>query len=250
MSQFTFTHQWFHNLTAKLWSRYLLPHKAGIDRYLEIGVAEGQSLIWVLQHLLDDKPAGYAVGVDPFLDARNWHHGEGDAHKVAALGNISAMLGRQEIRLYYTDQRHRDFKYWRWPLHGDGPMDALESYCEIQPYPSQEYLLRERREFDLAYVDGNHDAQNALLDILLAYNLLRDGGILVIDDYERHLRGGRPQVRPAVDAFEITHHGLFDPIYRHPKQVAFVKRAKRRRRREYPPMLEAVPAITPTGDTE
>jgi hypothetical protein len=233
---YTFSHNWFNNLTAKIWQAHLLPHKPSIQSYLEVGVCEAQSLVWVLENLLDGKPHGMAVGVDPFLDSRNWHKGEGDTAKRLAFGNLSALTGVQPVRTEGTPS-------WTWITGGRFP--AVELITE----PSQLWLKKEHREFDLAYVDGNHDAPNALLDILLCFNLLRVGGILVIDDYDRRqARGGRIQVQAAVQAFEDTHHGLYDELYRHYKQVAFVKQ-NRRRRGEYPPMLVAQPCIIPDGPT-
>jgi SAM-dependent methyltransferase len=241
---YKFSHNWFQNLTAKLWTEFLLPRKAGIARYLEVGVAEGQSLVWVLNNLLADKPDGHAVGIDPFLDSRNWHEGEGASHKAMAINNVSVALGELPTGQEEYDGGRCDAIYW---------LPAQRPTVNLLVEPSQSCLMSpaitDQKPFDLAYVDGNHDGQNALLDIVLCYELLRDGGILVIDDYERAMRGGRPQVLPAVNAFEETYHGLFDPIYYHYKQVAFVKRTKRRRRRDYPPMLVAVPCIIPDGET-
>lgn len=59
--------------------------------------------------------------------------------------------------------------------------------------------------FDAIYVDGGHDAATVLLDALLAWKLLKPGGILIFDDYlwepERPV-SGRPQL--AIDLFRET----------------------------------------------
>lgn len=236
---FVFQHNWFNHLTGKLWAEYLMRYKPSISRYLECGVAEGQSMLWVLKNLLDDKPEGYAVGVDPFLDARSWHSGEGDAHRANAVGNLTALLGGKPVS--FTNGMYL------WGIRADGKERPV--ICELHQQPSQAYLKIEHREFDMAYVDGNHEAPKAMLDILLCFGLLREGGLLVVDDYERYMRGGMPQVRPAVNAFMSTHRGYFDVVYEHPKQIAFIKRKKLRRRGDYPPTLIAVPSIEPSGDT-
>lgn len=57
--------------------------------------------------------------------------------------------------------------------------------------------------FDVAYVDGSHASCDALTYIVLSFQLLRPGGLMLIDDYG----GGDPgnllptSPRPAVDAF-------------------------------------------------
>ena len=59
--------------------------------------------------------------------------------------------------------------------------------------------------FDAIYVDGGHDAATVLLDALLAWRLLKPGGILIFDDYlwePERPPSGRPQL--AIDLFRET----------------------------------------------
>ena len=39
------------------------------------------------------------------------------------------------------------------------------------------------KRFDLVYIDGSHTAPDVLLDAVLAFRLLRIGGIMIMDDY-------------------------------------------------------------------
>jgi SAM-dependent methyltransferase len=39
------------------------------------------------------------------------------------------------------------------------------------------------KRFDLIYIDGSHNAPDVLLDAVLAFRLLRTGGIMILDDY-------------------------------------------------------------------
>ena len=47
------------------------------------------------------------------------------------------------------------------------------------------YKLRELQigGFDVIYIDGDHHAQQVLEDAVLAFPLLKDGGIMIFDDY-------------------------------------------------------------------
>jgi predicted O-methyltransferase YrrM len=45
-------------------------------------------------------------------------------------------------------------------------------------------LVRERRQFDLAFVDGNHRFDGIFLDIVYLGRLVRQGGIVFVDDYQ------------------------------------------------------------------
>lgn len=79
-------------------------------------------------------------------------------------------------------------------------------------------------KFDVIYVDGSHIARDALLDMMMAWELLEVGGLMICDDYgwvddehtrkifpdeydKRFSRGEFVQyfnVRAAVDAFEMA----------------------------------------------
>lgn len=233
MAEFVGDYRWFENLSARHWKDYISPlfmDRADAVRYLEVGVAEGASLCWALENW--GRPGGLFVGIDPFLNSRHWHKGEGNRHLERTLANVSAWYG-QPIPMNPASD-------WQWDAEG-------RPGCEVHRESSQAYLKTESRAFDAIYIDGQHDADNALLDILLGFRLLRDGGVLIVDDVDRKIRGGRPQVWQAVEAFKWTHEGYFDPLYAHQKQVAFVKRP--RRRRGYPPTMIQGPVIEPTGES-
>lgn len=73
-------------------------------------------------------------------------------------------------------------------------------------------LLSEGRQFDFIFVDGWHSFDYTFMDIFYSDLLLRDGGILVVDDW------GMPQVAFAIK-FLITHKPyeqlgplLYDPM--------------------------------------
>jgi predicted O-methyltransferase YrrM len=63
-----------------------------------------------------------------------------------------------------------------------------------------------RGHFDLVYVDGSHQAPDVLLDLVLSWQLLAVGGMLVMDDYLWAERYGAERdpiqtPKPAIDAF-------------------------------------------------
>ena len=44
--------------------------------------------------------------------------------------------------------------------------------------------------FDQIYIDGSHHSPDVILDLCLAYRLLKKGGVLILDDYiSRHPLG-------------------------------------------------------------
>jgi FkbM family methyltransferase len=78
----------------------------------------------------------------------------------------------------------------------------------------------QREPFDLIYVDGSHDRDDVMMDSILAWRLLRVGGVLIWDDYGivsampgHFIEDQNP--KPAIDAFlswrkqelEVLHSG-------------------------------------------
>jgi predicted O-methyltransferase YrrM len=69
-------------------------------------------------------------------------------------------------------------------------------------------LASDAERFDFIYVDGSHTAPDVLIDALLAFRLLRIGGIIVFDDYlwtmEPHICADVLNMpKPAIDVFAM-----------------------------------------------
>ena len=68
--KFQFTRNWFRNRNMQTFREYVHLQWTGRPMvYLELGVFEGMSLVWMLQYVLDH-PDSRAVGVDPWLMTR------------------------------------------------------------------------------------------------------------------------------------------------------------------------------------
>lgn len=53
----------------------------------------------------------------------------------------------------------------------------------VLPILLSEVLEKKRERYDFIYVDGSHYAKDCLFDLVLSFELLKLGGILLIDDY-------------------------------------------------------------------
>lgn len=73
--------------------------------------------------------------------------------------------------------------------------------------------LLQHHLFDVAYIDGDHTAGAAMRDAVLAWTLLRPGGLLIWDDYE-WTTGGSPERCPrmGVDMFLATYANELDVL--------------------------------------
>ena len=79
----------------------------------------------------------------------------------------------------------------RW-LEEAGVREIVE-YYEEESQAVLPRLLAEGREFDLAFLDGNHRFEGVFLDLVYSGRLLKPGGIVFADDTQL------PGVRRAVD---------------------------------------------------
>jgi predicted O-methyltransferase YrrM len=78
---------------------------------------------------------------------------------------------------------------------------GLNSLCTLLREPSQialPRLLSERFRADAAFVDGSHIFHNVFLDLAHLRNLVRPGGLIILDDCDL------PSVATAVRYFEIN----------------------------------------------
>jgi predicted O-methyltransferase YrrM len=79
-------------------------------------------------------------------------------------------------------------------LEEAGVRDLVEFYAEESQVVLPR-LLVEGREFDLAFIDGNHRFEGIFLDLFYSGRLLKEGGVVFVDDTQ--LAG----VRRAVDFY-------------------------------------------------
>lgn len=189
MTAFQFTTNWFDTGPRAIWEQ-LLP-QAKPTRILEIGSYEGASACYLIQtcsrygplelHAIDNweggiehQPGGFFATDMSAVESR-FHHNT----KVAIEGapnpvKLVIHKGRSDLKLVEL-------------LAGD-----------------------KRNYFEFVYIDGSHQAPDVLCDAVLAFRLLRVGGIMAFDDYvwSEPLTNSRDFLRcpkPGIDAFTSTH---------------------------------------------
>jgi len=147
--RYRFSFDWVSPHTAA-WARDL-EHLKGKPhvRALEVGCFEGQSACWFLDNILTH-PTSRLVCVDPF-----------------AVPMASVLLRYFEARF--------DFN-----IEASGSGDRVTKLIG-----HSQVVLRtlQPASFDFIYVDGSHKIGDVLQDAVLAWTLLRPGGIVNFDDY-------------------------------------------------------------------
>jgi len=147
--RYRFSYDWV-TPHADEWARDLehLAGKPGV-RALEVGCFEGQSACWFLDNVLTH-PSSRLICVDPFAVPMGsvllrYFEGYFD-HNIAASGasdRVTKMIGYSQVVLR-----------------------------ALQP-----------ASFDLIYIDGSHKVGDVLQDAVLAWTVLRSGGVVMFDDY-------------------------------------------------------------------
>ena len=176
-----YTTDWFtHNVPV--WSGLLKDQRGqpGL-RYLEIGSYEGRATCWLLENILTGEGSRIDC-IDTF------EGGMESAPQDADMANV-----RQRFEANTGPWRQR---------------------VNLHVGLSSEILPGLNGAFDCIYIDGSHLARDVLFDAVLSWRLLKDGGILLFDDYEWQLLP-EPWQRPklAIDAFAACYHGWHEVLH-------------------------------------
>jgi predicted O-methyltransferase YrrM len=113
------------------------------QRFLEIGSYEGMSACWLLANGLEE--GGYLTCIDPFFN---------DMRPVFEA-NI-----REATRL-----------------------NQVVSIMQMTSYQALAELIGRKQTYDFIYIDGVHSPQGALTDACMSWGLLKQGGVMLFDDY-------------------------------------------------------------------
>lgn len=192
------SNSWFEQITEPVWEQHLKPVASGIQAYLEIGVCEGRSMIWILENCPNIE---LCVGVDPWEPPREKQAAAYQTYKLNAFHNLGPYIKEGKVQL--VEEVSQDWLRRCW----DDPAQSFE-------------------QFDLIYLDGDHRGHLVLQDAVFAWPLLKPGGYLVWDDLNRRWTHGKPWVREAADAFLAAYESMYYWYFREPRQWA-IKKAKR-----------------------
>lgn len=172
----TFSYDWFSN-NIENWKVWLDEFKNQPDlRFLEIGCYEGKATRWLLENILTNN-SSTILCVDTF---------EGSAEH-SQLDNSKILENFKENVIHVYPER---------------------AFFRIGE--SQKILKTFNDIYDFIYIDGSHVASDVIEDIILAFSLLRSGGIIIMDDYEWD-KYDDPHLNPkmAIDAFLDIYKGKY-----------------------------------------
>lgn len=175
---YEFTQDWF-DANIPTWDPLIGDLRP--TRILEIGAFEGRSTCYLIERC-----SPYCIPTVVCVDT--W--GGGIEHDASAMGEVEARFDRNIERATAK-------------VSGRAAVRKMKA----QSANALARLVADGEDaFDLIYIDGSHQAPDVLTDAVLAYRLLRTGGLMVFDDYLWSMEAPGAQdpfnmPKPAIDAF-------------------------------------------------
>lgn len=166
--EFQFTRNMFRNRNLPTYREFVYPYwkNKGPLIYLELGVYKGQSLIWMLQHILGH-PDSRAIGIDPWLMTTKRTSDDMEIVRQHAFWNIQ-----------------------KWDFFTDSVLGFKK--CQLLRANSAEVLPMMNRKggafgiskntLDICLIDADHNALAVLNDARLVFPLMKIGGWIIFDD--------------------------------------------------------------------
>ena len=180
MTDYKFTQDWFsHNIPVWEQLATLLPeHKS----FLEIGSFEGRSAVWIIENMMN--PGDWIDCVDTWEGSEEHKNGELNGAEARFDHNIIAVLNCNSAL-----HRSREDSWGHTRFASDGP-DRTNNRVYKYKAASTEFLAGKlahwvdgKNLYDFIYIDGSHIAKDVLTDACMAWPLLKQGGLMVFDDY-------------------------------------------------------------------
>lgn len=163
-----FTSDWFTKYAPQWISR--MGHLKDVETHaLEIGSYEGRSTCWILDNIL--------------------------THARSSITCVDSWDGSDKTLGLKTVSAHSRFVSNVIHYYGKVRKIAKKSYDALLTMNIQCY------EFDIIFIDGDHEGYGALSDLMMCWPLLKNGGHLVFDDYQWSHEALRTQPKDAWDAF-------------------------------------------------
>ncbi|MDO9245117.1 MAG: class I SAM-dependent methyltransferase [Phenylobacterium sp.] len=183
---YEFSRDWFSG-NLPTWRQIVDKNKP--RKILEIGSFEGRSTVWMMEY------CSIAVGGDiEIWCADTW--GGGIEHQKG--GRIETDMSDVERRFDRNIEIARGVAPHKVDIH------KLKTFSNL----AMAKLIADGKTeyFDLVYIDGSHQAPDVLMDAVMAFQVLKVGGIMIFDDYLWSMdTPGTQDVlkmpKPAIDAF-------------------------------------------------
>ena len=194
--KFQFTRNWFQKRNLETFREHVLPTWRGKQcLYLEIGVFEGQSLVWMHQHVLTH-PRSRSVASDPWLMTTKLNGDFMEDVHQRAKANLS---------------------HFPATLIRGNSAEVLRRMCGKGGYEGVQ-----KGTVDLAMIDGDHNELAVLDDARHVIELVRVGGWILFDDVENDIEK-KQHVKQGVELFLAESGDRVKELFRHKYVICYEK---------------------------
>jgi len=179
----TYSSDWF-SPNIKNWEVWLKDFKGRARlNFLEIGCFEGRATVWLLENIL------------------------GDFGQITVIDTFGGGMEDGDKGAFFNENAEKNFM---------DNIKGYENFVNVYKGLSQEVLRSaefQLSEFDFVYIDGSHRSAEVLEDTILAWRLLKKGGLLIWDDYALHRYPDKlKNPGPGIDAFLNIFDGKYEVI--------------------------------------
>lgn len=176
---------------------------------VEIGSFEGRSTVWILDNLVQN-PDSKIYCIDPFTAT---------GHK------------EKETTMQWKLDWEQIFQQFQSNISLTGKADQVVLMKEQSHAALASLMAIAMGQVDFVYVDGSHRAPDVLSDLVFSYHLLKDGGLMICDDYMWTLENDCSEVdtlsnpKISVDAFSTIFRRSLIPFADLPLyQMSYIKK--------------------------
>jgi len=177
----------------KHWDKYF-NHLVGKKIHiLEIGVFRGEAMQWFIDNLMTNKGTTY-TGVDTFG------------------GSPEFFIYNKPVKIDFNDVKKECFSR----VEKSDKKDQINFIIKNSKDALYQLYKDENKEnyFDIIYIDASHEAIDVLSDCVLSWNVLKEGGLLINDDYYWDLLNQeyfRPKI--SIDSFINIYKSQCDVLH-------------------------------------
>lgn len=199
---------WFKRRNLVTWSTFFpkeFSSKKPVNM-IQIGVWEGADLVWCLQNILGH-PDSRVVAIDPWLEDRKRDQSKVDVIYEHALHNLH---------------------YWKKKIHIIKEKSQVALPELIEKGISIDGKPITKGDFDLIVIDGEHHAPAVYSDAMNSFELIRENGWMVFDDYHNRIRK-KHHVQEGVTEFLFDHEQDVDLEWQNRFSLCLKKRMVRKK---------------------
>lgn len=128
------------------------------------------------------------------------------------ISQLSYAIGFDNIHIDPYTRQPEWMKQWMEMMWNLGPQDHQKFTLMCMRTEQAARILDRFGEIDMAYIDGDHSRQGALIDLRLVADKIKPGGTLAVHDYRPDM-GANYSFRGVVEAMDIyLASGLWEKV--------------------------------------